>query len=302
MPPHVLDENGVRPDWTSQPERGSAFAMRLITWIALRLGRGVARLLLYPICFYFLLFAGNARRASRNYLRRVLAREPGIADIFRHLHVFAAVVLDRVFLLSGQVAVFDIRVYGQEHVDEVMAAGAGCFLIGSHLGSFEVIRTLGADSRGLAVSMLMYKDNARKMASVFEAINPRHSQSIITLGEVDTMLKVDAALAGGELVGMLADRTIGAEAATAHAFLGAPARFSPGPFRLAAVMRRPALLMFGLYRGGNRYDIHFERLTDGDSAAREIRVENMQAEYVARLEHYCRTAPYNWFNFYDFWN
>jgi predicted LPLAT superfamily acyltransferase len=23
--------------------------------------------------------------------------------------------------------------------------------------------------------------------------------------------------------------------------------------------------------------------------------------YVARLEHYCRLSPYNWFNFYDFW-
>jgi predicted LPLAT superfamily acyltransferase len=23
--------------------------------------------------------------------------------------------------------------------------------------------------------------------------------------------------------------------------------------------------------------------------------------YVERLEHYCRLAPYNWFNFYDFW-
>jgi Predicted acyltransferase len=23
--------------------------------------------------------------------------------------------------------------------------------------------------------------------------------------------------------------------------------------------------------------------------------------YAARLEHYCREAPFNWFNFYDFW-
>jgi predicted LPLAT superfamily acyltransferase len=23
--------------------------------------------------------------------------------------------------------------------------------------------------------------------------------------------------------------------------------------------------------------------------------------YADRLEHYCRLAPYNWFNFHDFW-
>ena len=24
--------------------------------------------------------------------------------------------------------------------------------------------------------------------------------------------------------------------------------------------------------------------------------------YVARLDHYCRSAPYNWFNFYELWS
>ena len=24
-------------------------------------------------------------------------------------------------------------------------------------------------------------------------------------------------------------------------------------------------------------------------------------DYVARLERLCREAPYNWFNFYDYW-
>ena len=58
-------------------------------------------------------------------------------------------------------------------------------------------------------------------------------------------------------------------------------------------------MMVGLFRGGNRYEIHFERLTtatqDASDAARLI------ASYVARLEYHCRAAPYNWFNFFDFW-
>ena len=31
-------------------------------------------------------------------------------------------------------------------------------------------------------------------------------------------------------------------------------------------------------------------------------IEQAVRTYAARLEHYCRQAPYNWFNFYDFWN
>jgi predicted LPLAT superfamily acyltransferase len=74
---------------------------------------------------------------------------------------------------------------------------------------------------------------------------------------------------------------------------------------LAAMLRCPVYLMVGLYRGDNRYDLYFEPLIDGASVDRKERdrvIQSWQLRYVERLEHYCRIAPYNWFNFYDFWN
>ncbi|MDQ3960739.1 MAG: acyl-CoA synthetase, partial [Pseudomonadota bacterium] len=63
------------PRWLTQRERGSRFTMRLISWITLSLGYTAGRILLYPICLYFLIaFSGGARRASRDFLRRVLRR------------------------------------------------------------------------------------------------------------------------------------------------------------------------------------------------------------------------------------
>ena len=62
---------------------------------------------------------------------------------------------------------------------------------------------------------------------------------------------------------MLADRLIEGEDTVRHRFLGEDAAFPTGPFRMAAMLRRPIVLMFGLYRGGNRYDVFFERLPDG---------------------------------------
>jgi len=76
------------------------------------------------------------------------------------------------------------------------------------------------------------------------------------------------------------------------------------PERIAALLKRPVVMMVGLYRGGNRYDVHFERLADMsgvERADRERAIEDALRRYVARLEHYCRLAPYNWFNFYDYW-
>jgi predicted LPLAT superfamily acyltransferase len=46
----------------------------------------------------------------------------------------------------------------------------------------------------------------------------------------------------------------------------------------------------------------FENLIDLPRGAREEALHACVARYAARLEHHCRLAPYNWFNFYDFWS
>ena len=307
---HIDDELGPvpvprpGPDWVARPERSNTQLLRLIVWIALTLGRPVARALLYPIALYFLAFSSLARRASAGFLRRALGRTPGVADLFRHFHSFAATILDRVFLLNDQYARFDVRVHGAGIVEDRVARGEGCFLLGAHLGSFEIVRSLGRAARGPRVSLVMYEENARKVTSVLAAINPKLAPEVIALGKLDSMLKVREALERGGFVGMLGDRTLVGEGTVPCDFLGERTAFPDGPFRIAALLKRPMVLMFGLYRGGNRYDIYFEELADIGKvgrAQRDTLIEQSLRRYVARLEHYCRMAPYNWFNFYDFW-
>jgi predicted LPLAT superfamily acyltransferase len=291
------------PEWVDRPERSNTLVMRFIAWVAMALGRPVARLLLYPICMYFLVFSIRARSASSGYLSRALGRKAGLADSFRHYHTFASILLDRVFLLNDQFSRFDVRIHGAEIIDELATAGKGCVLLGAHFGSFEIVRA-GGRARGLKVSMVMYEENARKVGAVLEAINPDRQSEIIPLGRVDSILKVETALARGEIVGMLADRTLKGRGTVSCHFLGEQARFPTGPIRVAAMLKRPMALMFGLYRGGNRYEIHIERFADPtqvDGRERDPGIENLVRRYAGRLEHYCRLAPYNWFNFYDFW-
>jgi len=291
------------PEWMALPERSNKLALRIIVWVAMSLGRPAARLLLYPICLYFLAFTPTARAASLQYLSRVLGRKAGITDAFRHYHTFAATILDRLYLLKEQFSRFDVQVHGAEIVEELIAAGKGCVLLGAHMGSFEIIRSAGR-ARGFKVSMVMYEGNARKIRKLLKAINPVLQMEVIGLGSVDSMLKVEAALARGEFVGLLADRTIKGGGTVSCPFFGEPAAFPVGPVRIAAMLKRPVALMFGIYRGGNRYEVYFERLAGLDPIVgrdRDSMTGHVLRRYAERLEHYCRIAPYNWFNFYDFW-
>jgi predicted LPLAT superfamily acyltransferase len=176
-------------------------------------------------------------------------------------------------------------------------------LLGAHFGSFEVLRALVRKNPHLNMSMAMYPENARQINRALASINPRAMQDIIALGTLDAMLAVSAKLDDGAFVGLLADRAAGPNQYQVLPFLGAPAQFPIGPFRLAVMLKRPVYFMAGVYRGGNRYAIYFERLEDFSVAApsRGAAVTALMQNYVTALERHCRAHPYNWFNFYDFW-
>lgn len=292
-------------DWSSQGERGTRGALRLIRWIALALGRAPTRVLLYPITFYFLVKAAPQRRVSRRFLTRVLGRPARLADIARHFHCFAATILDRVFLLAGRRSGLDIRLHRPELVLDRVSAGRGFLLLGSHLGSFEALRALAIDEAHMPLKVLMYPSHNRIITELLHMLNPAAAAAVIPLDGPAPLLAVGESLGAGYAVGLLGDRYRAGEPTATCRFLGGQAAFPTGPFALAAVTGVPVVLFFGLYRGGNRYDVHFELLAErvriGPRAQRDADLRQWVQRYADRLAHHTRDAPFNWFNFYDYW-
>ena len=299
-----MTEKLLAQEWTVRRERGALPLVKLGVWIALRLGRRASRVFLYPICLYFLISSPVAARRSLEFLGRALGRRARIADVYRHFITFAACVLDRVFLLNERSGEFDIRVHGEEIVQEIEQAGGGCILFGAHFGSFEVARAVGRQKSQVPISLLMYEENAKKIRAALGAINPRLETEVIGLGRLDSMIAVAERLRRGHFVGVLADRNVDGKGLVSYPFLGAPAAFPRGPFQVAMLLQRQVVMMAGVYRGGKRNDVFFEMLASPSENRKrdgEAWLEETMARYVARLEYYCREAPFNWFNFYDFW-
>ncbi len=304
MKPAQETANPKSANWVQTRERSNMLSLRVMRWISLRLGRKTGRSVLHLIAAYFVLFAPASRRASRDYLPRALGRPATWMDLYRHFFCFAATIHDRIYLINRRYDLFDIDLHGKENIHPLIAEGNGVFLMGAHLGSFEVIRAIGRQIPGLRVAMVMHEDNAQKINAILAAINPEASLDVIPLGRIDSMLKVQEQLDDGMLVGMLSDRTLGNEPMTKVNLLDAPADMPTGPFRMAALLRRPVVFMIGLYMGGNRYQIHFEKLADFSNipkGQRDAAVQAAIARYTELLDYYCRLAPYNWFNFFDYW-
>lgn len=292
--------------WQSRPEGGGRFAIWLIRSIALYGGRRVGRLCLYPITLYFFIRRGPERQASREYLQRVFGRPATNWQVLKHIHCFAATILDRIFLLSRGEQPFQIETEGLDLLDERVARGHGVLLLGSHQGSFEALRAIGARRPGMSLRVVLDKQKTPAMTELLEALAPEVGHCVIDAAQDGTSiaLAMAEACASGALVAMLADRGRGHEVLRRAELLGSPAPFPISPWLLAHTLKVPVVLCFGLYLGGNRYRLIFEPFSERVDIARHDRgpaLDALLTRYAQRLEHHIHAAPYNWFNFYDFW-
>jgi predicted LPLAT superfamily acyltransferase len=297
----------VKQAWIKRPEAGSVFAIKLFVGFGRVCGRFVTRLFLYPITAYFLIRRGPERRASRAFLTRVLGRAPTLVDVTRHLHTFAAVILDRVFLLSERFKRFDVTAHGLDDLRNAWGLKRGVLVFGSHLGSFDALRVLAQIRTDVKVCVVIDAEQNPQITAVLNALNPTLAASIINARQdgTATAFAIKEALDQGALVTLLIDRARPGNPTIDAEFLGSPAPFPTSPWLLAATLKVPVVLCFGLYRGGNDYDLHFESFGEQVVIERSARQQALTAiigRYAERLAFYTRKAPYNWFNFYDFWH
>lgn len=292
--------------WQSQREGGNRFWLGVLVAAALRFGHAFMRRFLYLISVYYFLRRGPERRASRDYLTRLFGRRASFWQVFKHIHYFATTLLDRIYLLAHGERDFDVEVTGLEQLQHYIEQGRGMLLVGSHQGSFEVLRALAARCPQVPLRVLLDKQKTPAITELLEALAPEVGAAVIDVsqgGAAITLAMAETCRAGG-MVALLADRGRAHETLRRVEFLGEPAPFPIGPWLLASTLQVPVILCFGLYRGGRRYALSFELFMERVDLPRESReqaLDQILRRYARRLEHYARREPYNWFNFYDFW-
>jgi predicted LPLAT superfamily acyltransferase len=302
--------------WTAAAERGSLVGMWLTARFYRLFGHRVSKYFILPIVAYFFVTDRRGRRASRSYLQRLhavpggaaaLGHAPTVRDSFRHYYEFGLAILDRVRFTLGRGRDVDIVFRGREHFAELVAAKRGAILLGAHLGSFDAMRLLAARS-GVVVNILMITRHAPRINAMLRALNPGVDVRVFEPdpAAADNIFRLKACLERGEFVAILGDRIgTGARARVVKVpYLGATAAFPAGPFLLAHALGCPIILMIAVRRDDATYEIFAEPLAERVLLPRSERAERLGeivSRYARRLEAYCLLAPYQWFNFFDFW-
>jgi len=291
--------------WQARPEAGTRSGLKLLLWVARRLGRPVLHAILLPVSTYFCLTRRPERRASFDYLSRIHRRPATFDEVLRHFYAFAKVTADRFYFLSGQADAIPVRFVIDPRLHQVLASGRAGIFLAAHFGSFEAARVLGPELGGIELRIVLDKAvNGRFIAAIAEVEPELHgliidsAQDTVALG-----LNIGDALKAGAWVGFLADRHRQGDRTAAQRFLGQTALFPSGPYVIASVFKAPVISAFcRLTTAG--YEIHCEVLSEcfnPSRAERNAAIEALMSRYVARLETHVKACPNAWFNFFDFW-
>jgi predicted LPLAT superfamily acyltransferase len=297
-------------------ERGSLLGLRLFIGCYRLFGRPLSVVIVHVIVFYYYLAIRPARRASRAYLRRIAARPDGAEALgrppdwlasFWNFRAFALQIFDRLVLWFGQENDLEFEVIGTAAVQRLLRKDRGAIVVGAHLGSFDALRAL-AEQDDVVVNVLMFTRNAPRINAILEELSPRARVRVLEsgFGSLDTVLRIRACIARGELVALLGDRVEpGARARSCRVpLLGDPVELPVAPYLMAGLIGCPLFFMVALRAGPGRYRVFADVLAECvelPHGERDKRIRELAAAYAGRLEHYCTLAPYQWFNFFDFW-
>jgi predicted LPLAT superfamily acyltransferase len=306
--------------WSRLAERGSGLGLRIIFVCYRVLGESAARLLLYPIVAYFLLTGSKSRAASLDYLHRVntycvaqnivVQAAEGWRGSFHHMLAFAQSGLDKLAAWMGGFDSSRVGFPNRVEFERLLASGRGAVLIGSHLGNLDMTRALATNEQRAIVNAVVYTNHAQRFNAMLAQTNASFGVNLIQISHLgpETAIMLKEKIDRGEIVVIVGDRTPPPEGGSSRRvsqieFFGQPAPFAQGPFILASLLDCPVYLFFCL-REYDSYNIYFEPFAERIILPRRERKERLQDylhQYARRLEAHCLKAPYQWFNFYDFW-
>ncbi len=307
-------EVGHRAGWWRIAERGSRAGMHFLALSQRLLGMRVTRLWLHPIVAYFVLTGRAARLESQRYFACLRAASPAEAtpspgwwSAYRHMLAFADAGLDKLAAWSGRVMKADVVFDDPSAFEALVASGKGALVIGAHLGNLEMTRALAVRGARAKVTAVVYTEHARRFNSVLAGAHRDFASRMLEVTDFgpETAMLMQERIDAGELLVIVGDRVPAHEAGRVVdvPFLGRTAPFAQGPYVLAHALGCPVYLFFCLKEhGGHR--VYFEPFAERIELPRRERAAHLTAHarrYAQRLEYYCRKAPYQWFNFFDFW-
>ncbi len=278
-------------------QRGSGWSISLVMHLYSFLGYRFSYYLMYPVTFFYFIFATNVKEALKIYYAH-LSLPFNSKVYYEHLRIFAICMLDRF------VSRIDSESYTHEYDDievPIKTLSGASILLHSHFGGWAASsNSIHADNK---LNIVMHEAMLGKIKEVEEKADFKKDIHIIDLGSGTIIVSVQIAnaLLNEEIVAMMADRAANEKAEIEIDFLGEKARFNKSPFQIAYKMNKPILVYFIIFTGMQKYKVEYLLIELDQSKKEDDAIFEALNKYTTLYEEIVKKYPSQWFNFYDFW-
>lgn len=267
---------------------------------------GVARLLLYPVSFYYALHPAIRKRYSY-YLKHRFGAAGGLMGLWRTARAyknFADVLLDRSLLrIRGRLPVRQDR-HTLDVLRDILAEGRGCLLVSAHFGSWQA-GILGLESLGRPIRLLQWVDEEDVDRHYFEGSGQTRDIDVINARQgLSAVLEVHRALKANSIVCCMGDRLSPNDREKVIVpFLGGGIVIPAAPYVLASACGVPVVHAFSIRKDGVITGLP-PVVTHVPPHIRRNRAELEKAarRFAGHLEELTLRYPYHFFNFHDLWS
>lgn len=297
-----------KPDhWAQFSERGHYWGLKFCIYAYRLLGRRGCEFVMMPIVFYFYLIGHKQRLASKQFLTKVLKHSPTFNELFRHQMNFALKTLDVFRAWVGDMTTTCVTPTHPTELTALSHDPRGALIVVAHLGNVDVARAVLDKSTRERLTVLVHTRHAENYNRLLRKLHPEAATNIVQVTEIgpETIMDLQQRVGRGEWIVIAGDRT--SVLSKGHRvfvpFFGSQAAFPQGPWLIGALLECPVYLLFCLQEG-KTYRLTMERFAERIPFSRNVREESLRdcvIKYAERLEHYTATAPFQWYNFYNFW-
>jgi predicted LPLAT superfamily acyltransferase len=269
------------------------------------LGRRVAYVLsIFPAIYFS--FASPDVAATMDFHRRIFGPQSRWKRrwlVFRHFYSFGRALIDRTAILAGHTKGFSFIFDGDAHLRTAVAEGRGVLLLTAHLGNWEAAGQL-LTRLDVPVTVTGFDKESPEIRSLLNGASKQKFKLLPLTGGPTDAIPLVAALRRGEVVAMLGDRSYGSPSARIP-FCGGTASFPIGAYVVASIAGASLMHVFSLREPGGRYrffgfppqyprmPVHHER---------DAYLKNCAAGFARDLEYVLRRDPFQWYNFFPFWD
>lgn len=287
-------------EWKGQ-SRGTPIGYRIFIFLIRTFGlRAAYGLLVFVAGWFFVFDPQKSNRVMFQYFHERIgfSKFKSWWKIYTNYRLIGQILIDKVAVMSGLSDKIKFTSHGAEYFKAMLQEQRGGFLLGAHLGNWEIAGHFLA-GYGDAVNIVLYDGEHQQIKEQLERATGGKQFNVIPIkNDLSHVYAINEALQRNEIICMHADRFLPGNRTQTVSFLGKEAQFPTGPFQLIKSLRAPYTFVYGLKSAATHYDFYAR---PHRIATNETKVDDILKEYVADLEKMVQQAPEQWFNYYDFW-